>query len=101
MYCIAMAYCGTGNNEAIRKLLHVAVSFEKNKYLILKKNKQDLIFRLATLMMMFVDQLLNHLDFLCFGKMIKYFHQSFCFDIYLSIHFDDDKLSNDESYDAC
>jgi len=24
-----MAYCGTGNNEAIRKLLHVAVSFEK------------------------------------------------------------------------
>ncbi len=29
MYSIAMAYCGTGNNEAIRKLLHVAVSFEK------------------------------------------------------------------------
>ena len=26
MYTIAMAYCGTGNNEAIRKLLHVAVS---------------------------------------------------------------------------
>lgn len=26
MYSIAMAYCGTGNNEAIRKLLHVAVS---------------------------------------------------------------------------
>lgn len=26
MYSIAMAYCGSGNNEAIRKLLHVAVS---------------------------------------------------------------------------
>lgn len=26
MYAIAMAYCGTGDNEAVRKLLHVAVS---------------------------------------------------------------------------
>ena len=26
MYSIGMAYCGTGNNKAIRKLLHVAVS---------------------------------------------------------------------------
>ncbi|KAF7269013.1 hypothetical protein GWI33_017934 [Rhynchophorus ferrugineus] len=26
MYTIAMAYCGTGHNQAIRKLLHVAVS---------------------------------------------------------------------------
>ena len=26
MYTIAMAYCGTGNNQAIRKLLHFAVS---------------------------------------------------------------------------
>ena len=26
MYTIAMAYCGTGNNNAIRKLLHIAVS---------------------------------------------------------------------------
>ncbi|XP_047109390.1 26S proteasome non-ATPase regulatory subunit 1 isoform X1 [Schistocerca piceifrons] len=26
MYTIAMAYCGTGNNQAIRRLLHVAVS---------------------------------------------------------------------------
>ncbi len=26
MYTIAMAYCGTGNNKAIRSLLHVAVS---------------------------------------------------------------------------
>ena len=25
MYTIAMAYCGTGNNQAIRRLLHVAV----------------------------------------------------------------------------
>ncbi|XP_055328577.1 26S proteasome non-ATPase regulatory subunit 1-like [Paramacrobiotus metropolitanus] len=30
MYTIAMAYCGTGNNEAIRKLLHVAVSDTDN-----------------------------------------------------------------------
>lgn len=27
MYTLAMAYCGTGNNQAIRKLLHVAVGF--------------------------------------------------------------------------
>lgn len=26
MYTLAMAYCGTGNNKAIRKLLHIAVS---------------------------------------------------------------------------
>ena len=26
MYTISMAYAGTGNNKAIRKLLHVAVS---------------------------------------------------------------------------
>lgn len=26
MYTIAMAYCGTGNNKAIKLLLHVAVS---------------------------------------------------------------------------
>jgi hypothetical protein len=37
MYSIAMAYCGTGNNEAVRKLLHVAVSFETKKYLIKKE----------------------------------------------------------------
>lgn len=27
MYTLAMAYCGSGNNQAIRKLLHVAVSY--------------------------------------------------------------------------
>ena len=27
MYTLAMAYCGTGNNQAIRKLLHVAVRY--------------------------------------------------------------------------
>ena len=26
MYTVAMAYCGTGSNAAIRRLLHVAVS---------------------------------------------------------------------------
>lgn len=30
MYTIAMAYCGTGNNTAIRRLLHVAVSDVNN-----------------------------------------------------------------------
>jgi 26S proteasome regulatory subunit N2 len=30
MYTIAMAYCGTGNNQAIRKLLHVAVSSSRS-----------------------------------------------------------------------
>lgn len=30
MYTLAMAYCGTGNNQAIRKLLHVAVSFTQH-----------------------------------------------------------------------
>ena len=29
MYTLAMAYCGTGNNQAIRKLLHVAVSCQE------------------------------------------------------------------------
>lgn len=30
MYTLAMAYCGTGSNKAIRKLLHIAVS-KKNR----------------------------------------------------------------------
>lgn len=28
MYTVAMAYCGTGNNRAIKRLLHVAVSYD-------------------------------------------------------------------------
>ena len=32
MYTIAMAYCGTGNNKAIKQLLHVAVSSCLIKY---------------------------------------------------------------------
>ena len=32
MYTVAMAYCGTGNNKAIKRLLHVAVS-EDNVHL--------------------------------------------------------------------
>jgi hypothetical protein len=31
MYTVAMAYCGTGNNAAVRKLLHVAVSFKRQE----------------------------------------------------------------------
>ncbi|KAJ6655508.1 hypothetical protein lerEdw1_005086, partial [Lerista edwardsae] len=30
MYTVAMAYCGSGNNKAIRRLLHVAVSTVDN-----------------------------------------------------------------------
>ena len=30
MYTIALAYCGTGSNKAIRQLLHVAVSDVSN-----------------------------------------------------------------------
>ena len=34
MYTIAMAYCGTGNNKAIKQLLHVAVRSCLIKYCI-------------------------------------------------------------------
>lgn len=34
MYTIAMAYCGTGNNQAIRKLLHVAVSMINRCFMV-------------------------------------------------------------------
>jgi 26S proteasome regulatory subunit N2 len=33
MYTIGMAYCGSGNNQAIRKLLHVAVSISYDIYI--------------------------------------------------------------------
>lgn len=36
MYTLAMAYCGTGANLAIRKLLHVAVSNLFFKYKLFK-----------------------------------------------------------------
>lgn len=69
MYTISMAYCGTGNNQAIRKLLHVAVSitisqlliFTKLVILYLKKK------RFPTLTMTFVVQLWLALDFCCSG----------------------------------
>lgn len=41
MYTIAMAYCGTGNNQAIRKLLHVAVS--KHYKLATNKYKENFV----------------------------------------------------------
>jgi 26S proteasome regulatory subunit N2 len=31
MHTLALAYCGTGNNQAVRKLLHVAVSCSYKK----------------------------------------------------------------------
>lgn len=45
MYTLAMAYCGTGHNQAIRKLLHVAVRYKKmfylgNKFNVLCKAKK-------------------------------------------------------------
>lgn len=44
MYTLAMAYCGTGNNQAIRKLLHVAVSIvDGNLYKILVASKIKLL----------------------------------------------------------
>ena len=33
MYTVAMAYCGTGNNRAIKRLLHVAVSYDNKSTL--------------------------------------------------------------------
>lgn len=44
MYTIAMAYCGTGSNQAIRKLLHVAVSTKLNKIIRLLTNFLNFIF---------------------------------------------------------
>ncbi len=38
MYTVAMAYCGTGNNAAVRKLLHVAVSFQTKRTIFFCKN---------------------------------------------------------------
>ena len=45
MYTIGMAYCGSGNNSAIRKLLHIAVSGLGRVGLAcwLKSNDQKLI----------------------------------------------------------
>ena len=39
MYTVAMAYCGTGNNAAVRKLLHVAVScYQQGNIFLMTKN---------------------------------------------------------------
>lgn len=40
MYTIAMAYAGTGNNKAIRTILHVAVSR-------IQRMKQNMSFKLS------------------------------------------------------
>ena len=42
MYTVAMAYCGTGNNAAVRKLLHVAVSFHTEKKNFSSKAKKHI-----------------------------------------------------------
>lgn len=41
MYTLAMAYCGTGSNKAIRKLLHIAVSIHQSY--VSSTNKQNKI----------------------------------------------------------
>ena len=44
MYTLAMAYCGTGNNQAIRKLLHVAVNTYSLKSIAYFEKSQILFF---------------------------------------------------------
>lgn len=45
MYTVAMAYCGTGNNKAIKRLLHVAVSL-KHSLVIRTMHGQKIIIQL-------------------------------------------------------
>lgn len=79
MYTVAMAYCGTGNNTAVRKLLHVAVSVENLDSFHQNQNTTNESYRLVMSTMMFAVQLLNHLVFLCFGKSSFLFLHSYFF----------------------
>lgn len=48
MYTVAMAYCGSGNNKAIRRLLHVAVStvaLGAHKKFVVRKKAQHFVRR--------------------------------------------------------
>lgn len=43
MYTVAMAYCGTGNNKAIKRLLHVAVSYDNNIHRLVTPYRQTTV----------------------------------------------------------
>ena len=43
MYTVAMAYCGTGNNRAIKRLLHVAVSYDNKMYWLVTQYRQTTV----------------------------------------------------------
>jgi 26S proteasome regulatory subunit N2 len=47
MYTVAMAYCGTGNNAAVHKLLHVAVSFHTKKKNFFSKKSTPTFFQVS------------------------------------------------------
>ena len=43
MYTVAMAYCGTGNNRAIKRLLHVAVSYDNEIHWLVTQYRQTTV----------------------------------------------------------
>lgn len=43
MYTVAMAYCGTGNNKAIKRLLHVAVSYDNKIHWLVTQYRQTTV----------------------------------------------------------
>ena len=43
MYTVAMAYCGTGNNRAIKRLLHVAVSYDNKIHWLVTQYRQTTV----------------------------------------------------------
>lgn len=43
MYTVAMAYCGTGNNRAIKRLLHVAVSYDNKIHWLVTQHRQTTV----------------------------------------------------------
>lgn len=60
MYTVAMAYCGSGNNKAIRRLLHVAVSTvalgAHRKKFVVRKQAHDFV-RLCVCSVNILDQI--------------------------------------------
>ena len=43
MYTVAMAYCGTGNNKAIKRLLHVAVSHDNKIHWLVTQYRETTV----------------------------------------------------------
>ena len=52
MYTVGMAYCGSGNNKAIRRLLHVAVSTSRLALLFIAGSFKPMITAVMMMMMM-------------------------------------------------